>query len=213
MEKSLLFIQPIVSHYRKSVIEEITKLEPKSEFWGTDYFQGVEPLIGINNVNNEFRVKMIGLFGIKFVWYKDLVARSLKHNSTHVILSGINPLLIQTFIIFIISRFFTSKKVYWWSQGKRFKQGFIGKKLRYFFYSLADGVFLYSEQGKENFMAEGLPENKLHVINNCLNMEDYGWMNYDLNIDKKNEFRILYTGRLSARKKIIILLKAFKLLK
>jgi glycosyltransferase involved in cell wall biosynthesis len=213
MEKSLLFIQPIVSHYRKSVVEEIIKLEPQSEFWGTNNFQGVEPLNGVSNVNNGFKVKIINIFNIKFVWYKEIVSKCLKHKSTHVILSGINPLLIQTFFIFIIIRFFTSKKVYWWSQGKRFKQGFFGKKFRYLFYNFSDGIFLYSEGGKRNFIAEGLPENKLHVINNCLNTEDYGWQNYYLEIDKKNEFRIVYTGRLSVRKKTIILLKAFKLLK
>lgn len=213
MKKRILFIQPIVSHYRKSVVEEITNLEPFSNFWGTSDFQGVAPLEGISNVNNGFKTKIINISGSKFVWYKGLFSHFVRDKSTHVVLSGVNPLLINIFIIFIYAKLFTNKRVYWWSQGKRFKQGFFGKRFRYLFYKYSDGVFLYSKQGKENFIAEGLPEEKLHVINNCLNYEDYGWLNYPLDIKDKNEFRILYTGRLSRRKKINVLIEAFRLIK
>lgn len=214
MEKKLLFIQPIVSHYRKSVIEEITKLEPLSYFWGTENFQGVEPLRGIQNVDNSFITRKINVLKTNFVWYKGMLSKFIKNKSTHVILSGVNPLLINTFIIFLFTKLFTNKKVYWWSQGKKFKQGFLGRKFRFLFYYFSDGVFLYSKQGKINFIEEGLPEHKLYVINNCLNFEDYGWLNYKLESKKnKEDFRILYTGRLSERKKVLLLLEAFNLLK
>ncbi len=213
MEKGLLFIQPIVSEYRKSVVKQITLLAPQSSFWGTAEFQGVAPLVGLHNVDNHFETKVFKIFSLNFIWYKKLFSRFLKDKSDYVILSGINPFLIQFFLIFIIIRIFTNKKVYWWSQGKRFRQGFLGKKLRYFFYKYSDGVFLYSEGGKKNFLNEGLPISKLHVINNCLNYEDYGWLNYNLEDKYEKDFRIVYTGRLSERKKIIILLEAFKLIK
>lgn len=209
--KKLLFIQPIVSHYRESVVKEITNLEPNSEFWGTSDYLGVEPLKNIDNVDNSF--KTVKILGSRFIWYKGLIFRFLKNKSTHVIISGINPLLVQTFIIFIIGKLFTKKKMYWWSQGKKFKQGYLGKKLRYFFYQLSDGVFLYSQQGKTNFEEEGISTNKLFVINNSLNFQDYGYLQYSLQTLQKTDFRVLYTGRLSKRKKIFVVLEAFKHLK
>jgi len=215
VEKKLLFIQPIVSHYRKSVVKEISLLAPKSIFWGTANYQGVEPLMGLKNVDNSFETININIFGLKLIWYKNMLSHFFKNDSNYIILSGINPMLIQTFLIFTITKLFKKKKVYWWSQGKRFRQGFLGKKFRYIFYKYSDGVFLYSKQGKNNFLIEGIPNHKLHVINNCLNYEDYGWLNYklkDLN-KKKKDFRIIYTGRLSERKKINILLEAFKIIK
>ena len=213
-EKKILFIQPIVSHYRKSLVEEIIKLEPDSTFWGTDDFLGVAPLTGIDNVKNDFDTFKIRIKGKIFVWYKGMIARFLKDDSTHVVISGFNPLLLQTVIIFFITKWFTKKKVYWWSQGKKFNQGFLGKKIRYFLYKNADGIFLYSKQGKENFLREGLDEKKLHVINNSLNDEDYGFLNYKLeSSEAKKEFRIVYSGRLSQRKKVIVLLEALKHLK
>src|SRR5690554_1118169 len=100
MEKKLLFIQPIVSLYRKSVIEEITKLEPLSYFWGTENFHDIEPLRGIQNVDNSFITRKINVLKTNFVWYKGMLSKFIKNKSTHVLLSGVNPLLINTFIIF-----------------------------------------------------------------------------------------------------------------
>ena len=212
MKRKLLFIQPIVSHYRKSVIDEIIKLEPNSFFWGASDFEGVLPLESNRNIDNTFKVRAIRVFGVKFFWYKRLILKFLKDDSSHIVISGINPLLIQSILIFILARWFTSKKVYWWSQGKKFKQGFIGKWLRYIFYRYSNGIFLYSNEGKNNFLKEGLPEDKLYVINNSLNFDDYDWLNYPIRKKIKSDFRIIYTGRLSKRKKINVLLKAFKIL-
>ncbi len=208
----MLFIQPIVSHYRKSVVEEITRLEPKTKFWGTSTYQGVAPLSGLKNVNNSFVTKELKVSNHTIVWYRKLLTSYLKDSSGFVVLSGINPYLVQTIIIFIYSKIFTSRKVYWWSQGKQFRQGILGKKLRLLLYKFSDGIFLYSKSGKSNFLIEGISEHKLHVVNNCLNYEDYGWLNYNLESEKSDSFRIIFTGRLEERKKVIILLQALSII-
>lgn len=206
-----LFLQPIVSHYRKSVIESIINYNSNVEFWGTaDYF-GVLPLSSTNNIKNNLTVKRIKLFKRQFLWYNRLIKKVKNYNPDIIVLSGFNPLLINFTLVFLYFKLFTSNKIFWWSQGKPFYQGVLGKFIRRFLYNFSDGILLYSENGKKNFLNEGVFPEKIFVVNNCLNNEDYGFMNYEI-IDEKKEFSIIYSGRLSKRKKVDILLYAIGIL-
>lgn len=208
----ILFLQPIVSHYRKSVVENLIEQLHLVEFWGTSDYEGVLPMEFTSQVKNDLLIKTINIFGRKFYWYKNLHRKIKNYNPDIIVISGINPLLVNFILTFVYYRIFSNKKLFWWSQGKAFKQGLIGKLFRKYLYNLSDGILLYSEQGKLNFIKEGVCAKKLFVVNNCLNDEDYGYKQYPFPFNK-DKFSILYSGRLSKRKKIYILLEAIDLLK
>lgn len=212
--KKILFLQPIVSHYRKSVVEEIVKDLPNAVFWGTNDFMNVAPLPDNNNVCNNLEVINFKILGYTFWWYKNLFSKINKNDFDYIVISGINPLLINFNLVFLYYVFFTKKKVWWWSQGKKVKQGFLGRFLRRILYNLSNGIFVYSKEAKNNLRHIGVSETKLIVVNNALNHEDYGFNKYDVvGYKKQKEFCILYSGRLSKRKKVILLLEAIKIIK
>lgn len=212
MNKKYLFLQPIVSHYRKSVVKRVSDQIDTVEFWGTSNFEGVEPLNNTHNIKNDLTTAQIIIQGKTFRWYKRLLTRMRKYNPDIIVFSGFNPLLLNFTTTFLWYKLFSKKKTYWWSQGKPSKQGVIGKFIRKTLYNLSDGILLYSKQGETNFINAGVNPSKLFVINNCLNDEDYGYKQYDIK-KKKQEFCILYSGRLSKRKNISILLDALSVVK
>lgn len=212
--KRILFLQPIVSHYRKSVVEEIVNKLPNAVFWGTSDYLNIAPLPNNDNVSNELEVIKFKFLGQTFWWYKNLFNKVRNENFDEMVISGINPLLINFNLIFLYYAIFTNKKVLWWSQGKKVRQGFLGRFSRRILYNLSDGIFVYSKNSKENLEAIGVKSDKLIVVNNALNKEDYGFYSYDLKMHKTNkDFRVLYSGRLSTRKKVILLLEAVKVIK
>jgi len=68
--------------------------------------------------------------------------------------------------------------------------------------------------GRDNLLKMGVKDQKIVVVNNSINKEDYGYLNHNLfNREKKKVFSILYSGRITKAKKIDILIEALGVLK
>jgi glycosyltransferase involved in cell wall biosynthesis len=117
----------------------------------------------------------------------------------------------------------SGKRVLMWSHGilqtERSLKGFI----RRCFYRLADGLLLYGHHAKHLLMAAGFEPNKLYVVYNSLDYESQQRVrsrlshrdNYEL---KRRTFSepewplLIFVGRLTARKRLDLLIKAIRYL-
>ena len=206
-------------HYRKSLF----KLLNNEEKYRFHFIAGeISPYPNMKNFlpDEDFNYKFIknNIYEIgpfKFIWQKDIIRKTLETNPSIVILLGVNPLILSS-----LYAFFSFKKrnikVYWWGHGTLGHQGSLGVTLRKWFYKNADGVLLYDERGKKNLLDIGIPSEKLKVISNCINHEDYGFNKYsegDIFRNRNKELTILFSGRITYSKRLDKLIEAINLIK
>ena len=125
-----------------------------------------------------------------------------------IICTGVDFHLIHTLIIYLIHRILFRKKFYWWSHATTGNQGRLGYLMRKLIYKSSNGIFSYNQEGRQNLLRMGINDRDIKVVNNSLNNEDYGYLNYDLfKIPRNNKITILYSGRITKTKKVDLLLK------
>ena len=212
MEKVIL-IEPVLAHYRKDVFE---KLNNSKEFnfkiiAGRSY-QGINSLKGheqplLHHISFNF-------LGHNFYYLQGILKYLFKEKPDRIICTGIDFHLLHTLIIFFIHKFILRKKFYWWSHATIGHQGKFGFLMRKIVYKSSSGIFSYNHKGRDNLIQMSVAEKNIEVVNNSLNKEDYGYLNYNLHEAKSsNVFNILYSGRITKAKKIDLLIKALTILK
>ena len=207
------FFQPIITHYRKSLIKEILKLMPNTLFIGAKSYYNNVPLTGINsNVKNELSYLQIKIFNHRIFYFIGGMKYLLSSKCKKVVLTGFDPHLLHIYIYVLLLKVL-SKEFIWWSHANYGNQGSFGVYVRKFFYNLSSSILVYSNQGKERLIKIGINSDKITVINNCLNYIDYGHINYDKDaiLNKKGAvLNLLITGKLNKVKKIHLLLYSIK---
>ena len=214
MKDKLIFIGPIWTHYRSSVVNELLKINPKSIFFGASKYLSN---IAINNNNNAFNIinkTSFTIFGHTFYWYHGLLNKMKIAKTDKIIISGFDPHMLHLIFIVLYLKYIKKNKFYWWSHANYGNQGRFGIFFRMIFYRLASGVLVYSKPGRDMLVENGLESRKIKVINNSINFEDYGWLNNSLStdVDKDKIFNVIYIGKLIRAKKIEILIKATSIL-
>jgi len=210
--KKVLFIEPVVAHYRSDTFSFLLASKHFESFIlaGKDY-EGVKDVTFSKSFVREyltFRILNFNLYhlkgSLKFI-------RNFKPDL--IICSGIDFRHFYTILIFLWSRF-TKTKFCWWSHGGFGNQGRFGKYLRGIIYRSSTHIFVYSEQGKKNLITLGVEHNKITVVGNAINSKDLGF-NKALYLKDKDNSKIvlLYSGRLTSAKRLDVLLRALKELK
>ena len=208
-------------HYRKSFFQLLDKNDDIDYhiIYGADSpydsMKNFEPFDSSLEVKN----KIIKIKNHSFVYQFGLKEKIKKIKPDVVVLLGVDLHIISNLIISIYLKLFTSIKIVWWGHGTFGKQGKLGLLIRNFFYKIGDHIFLYSKNEIKNFTKLNYNKEKIHVINNAINIKDYGFLTFQ-NIledkkklkDSRKTFNILYIGRLIKEKKIELLLKAFSIL-
>lgn len=109
------------------------------------------------------------------------------------------------------------KKVIFWGHGFYGNEGFIKKKIRFIFYSLAHKHILYEKRGKNLMIKNGFKKTNLYVIYNSLDYDLQTDLFNKLNNGLKNPIplfknnnipRFIYCGRLIKSKKVNLLIEA-----
>lgn len=114
-----------------------------------------------------------------------------------------------------------SRQVYFWTHGWYGKETRIERWLKKIYFSLAGGgIFLYGNYARELMINEGFDANKLFVIHNSLAYEQQFEIRQSLRHDDiylnhfgNNAPNLLFVGRLTAVKKLDLVLRAMALLK
>lgn len=210
----VVLLSHILAHYRRDVYKYLSDSE-KYDFYfigGRNYqnIQGIKDLKGATLGYLKF-----SFFKHRFYYLKGSIKYITKIKPQIVISSGVDFHLIHTIILFFIYRVILRKKFIWWSHGNKGHQGKIGWLMRKLFYKLSSGVLLYSEKGKENLIHMNVKPDQLRVIGNCLNNEDYGFLNYKVESKKERggHVKILFTGRITHKVDLDTLIRAIHFLK
>ncbi|MEA3358436.1 MAG: WcaI family glycosyltransferase [Thermodesulfobacteriota bacterium] len=88
----------------------------------------------------------------------------------------------------------------------------IGKKLEMFVYSKAAGILVICQGFVNNLKAKGVPERKIHLLPNWVDLNHIKPLNRNNNFRKtnmlQNKFVALYSGNMSAKQKLINVVSA-----
>lgn len=127
---------------------------------------------------------------------------------------------ITDYIFLIASRLIPDKKVYIWTHGWYGKENRIEAFMKKVMYKMADGILLYGNYAKELMISKGFKAKKLHVVHNSLD--------YSHQVELRDKVRssdifkchfnnsnpvLLFIGRLTAVKRLDMLVEAIKKLK
>jgi len=204
----VLLIEPVLPHYRKDVFSMLSGHKNIDMFYlAGENYQGIKSISPPNS--NISRHKSFKLFGHRFYWLKESFRIINRIKPDIIICTGIDFHLIHNVLIFFRYKIQGKKSFYWWSHATTGRQGRAGYLLRKFVYKRSTGIMAYNRGGKETLLKMGIPEKKITIVNNSINKEDYGFLNYELHTKNEGKaFTILYSGRLTRAKKIDLLIKA-----
>ena len=209
-----VFIGPIWAHYRSSLIDELINKNSDSYFYGAKNYLTNKPIKSNRNVRNILKKRSFNFLNHTFYWYRNIFKVINFKEANKIVIVGFDPHMLHVIVLVFYLKFFLRKEFYWWSHASYGNQGRLGRFIRLFFYNKAKGILSYSKEGKNRLITQGVSEERITVLNNCLNYNDYGWLNYNLDEEKKkhSSFRVILTGKLNREKKIHILIDAIQIL-
>lgn len=207
---------PSLVHYRKTLFEHLWN-DANVDFHivcstGTPYpaLKNFTPDNRYRNAVSYTKLAIIKLFNHRMIFQPGSISALVKKKPEpeHIIFFGFDPHIISTICTFLFAKYVLRKKVYWWGHGVAGHQGRFGKFFRRFFYNRSNGILVYSGRGKKDLidMKVKVP---IVVVGNALNNEDYGFRNGAI----KKEFdvlRIIFSGRLTKRKQLPLLIEALQ---
>ncbi len=212
--KRVLLVQPILSHYRESLFNLLIDddtinflIVAGKDINGVKEFRSKDNkriVAGLKNVSFNFA-------GKTFYFQKGLWGYTKKFRPTNIILGGPDFHFISTLFMSFYIILFTKIKIHYWTHGFSKNKSLFIKWILKFLYSRACSIFTYEKNGK-NHIANylGIEKKKIIIVKNCLNDWDYGF-NTKQTIDvskENNKLKILFSGRLTRKKRVDILLKA-----
>jgi glycosyltransferase involved in cell wall biosynthesis len=206
--KRVLFIEPVVAHYRRDTFKLIFSNQNFScAILAGKEFEGVKP-VGIERsvLCNYFSFTLLGH---RFYYLKKSLREVKFFKPDAIVCSGVDFHHLHTILIFIWAKIHGVRFI-WWSHATEGKQGRAGLLLRKLFYYYSSGVMAYSSAGLVRMHKLGIPNSKLTVVGNSMNNEDYGLNFNHINSDT---FTLLFTGRITPEKKLDVLVRALAIVK
>jgi len=213
MRGKVILLEPVLAHYRRDLYKYLLTSEDFDFeiLAGTDY-QGIKSLEGNDfTVLNYFSCRFLKR---RFYYLKGSIRYILSRKPEILMCGGVDFHHIHTIILFFLFRIILWRKFFWWTHGTAGNQGRIGLHIRKFFYRTASGVLVYSVSGKETLNSMGIKNEKIKVISNAINREDYGYLNHNLNASRNESdtFRILFSGRITLEKRLELLVRTMQYL-
>jgi len=207
--KKVLFIEPVFAHYRHDTFNNIFKTGNLEWYLlaGTNY-EGIKESDLPNAIKNKYIKLYLGFN--TFYYLKGILHFLRSYKPDIIVCSGVDFRHIHTLVAFLWAKLFKIKFL-WWSHAGLGNQGRAGQKMRSLLYKYSDGILVYSNSGKQNLILMGVPDEKVRVVGNALNISDYG---FDAVKNKhSDEAILLFSGRITPEKKLDVLIRSLKILK
>lgn len=174
-------------HYRAPIFFALSE----SNAYNFSFFydpRGVEKTILSGQAAKNHYPLMVRNWG-HLMWQSGAIRQALTSRTDGFVFLG-NPYIVSTWIATIFARL-RRKPVFFWTHGwLRHDEGRIKEMLRRAFYSLADGLMVYSSRAKELGQAKGFDPSRIHVINNSL---DYSAQRLAKELISANQ-EVVYAG-------------------
>ena len=216
--KKLCCIFNIPSLYREAIYKEID-MHYDCEW----YFEKENidiALFDITQLRNATLLEHKSLCG-RFYRMKGLLRAIWKKKDFDAYIMIGTPMCISLWgVCILLNLFRPKKKIYFWTHGWYGKESWIESIIKNLFLKLADELFLYGNHSKRLLHDKGYSEDIMHVIHNSLSYDVQLMLRnnaHSNDIYKShfgNEYPILiFIGRLTAVKKLDILIDTLSLLK
>lgn len=213
--RKLCLIYNFAPSYRKAIFTAIDSLWDCTWFFGTNKtdIKGLDlnVLKNVETIPNKIVVKA------PFYRQQSVVKKALNTGATTFFVLG-DLYCLSTWILALRLKF-SKKKLYYWTHGWYGKEGFATKIIKKLFFKLADGVFLYGNHARKLMIKEGFNPDKLFVIHNSLDHRQQVLLRNQCSSSDifvkhfGNDYPVLlFIGRLTAVKKLDMLIDAVSLL-
>ena len=216
MKKKICLIYNYAHHYRTDIFCLMDR-ELSVDFVFGDKYLDVKKMDYSLLENFKKEVKNIIIFK-KPIYYQSGILRLLFDKYSSFLMLG-EPICLSTWLMLILCKVL-NKKIYFWSHGWYGKEFFITRILKKIFFSLSDGVFLYSDYSRKLMIKENFNKEKLHVIYNSLSYDSQLKERTNIKASdtykrhfKNNNKNLIFIGRLTKVKKLNMILEALNLLK
>lgn len=211
---SVLILYPYFPLYRLGVLSEINRINEIDLTLASD----LNTLNGVRGIPidtlekfNWFELRNIWLLRNKFLWQKGLFNRFWNNDFSTIIILA-NPYHLSTWVFSIYQRFL-GKRVLFWTHGIIKQETGLKLFIRKTFLSIANDLLLYSVYSKDQLLKHGFSSSRLHVIYNSVYNDYSGFTQINWNYRKlekeTSKFHIVFIGRLTPQKKLLLLMQAF----
>jgi glycosyltransferase involved in cell wall biosynthesis len=215
--RSVLFVQPVLAHYRSSLFNELVKSEEfdiriagggqNNSIKSIGETAGTKILPVLNN-------RKVKIAGHTFIWQGGLYKQLKKQKPAVVVLTGVDPHIFSSLVLSLFKKLL-KVKIIWWGHATIDKQGGRGLAFRKFFFNCGDGIMTYSTENNiklRKVLNKSIP---VITVKNCINVDEYGFIQKAFPEVKRdsNGLTILFSGRLTSEKRVDILIKAIGILR
>ena len=165
-----LFLLNHPSHYRKSIYKLI-----ESNI-NCDFAFGYLKKGNIKSIEkSEFKNPFMNLRTFNLflgLYYTVSLRLSFSGKYKNIVLTGEFKSLSSWAILILNSIFPKKKKIFVWTHGYYGSEKFLKRKIKKFYFSLCDGIFLYGEYAKKLMIEKNIAnKNKINVIYNSLDFK------------------------------------------
>jgi len=212
-QMKVILIEPVLPHYRKDVFSLLSNNENfEMNFLAGSKYQRIKSITPEGSIIADHCT--FSFFKHRFYYLKSVLEKLRKNKPDIIICTGVDFHLIHTIVIFLYFRLIKRRKFFWWSHATKGNQGRLGYLVRKWIYRKSSGIMAYNREGRDNLLEMGLSDERIAVVNNSINREDYGFLNYDIvKKEKTGVFTILYSGRITEEKKVDLLIRALGIIK
>ncbi len=156
---------------------------------------------------------------LKFFRWSNIVPLFVRSNDIFVFTGNLTDLSLWFVLLYrgLLNR---KKKVYLWTHGWYGDENIFKRIIKKVFFKMASGVWLYGNYAKQLMLKEGFNNTNLTVIHNSLNQLEFELIMKDIRKSDiyarhfSNSFHnIVFIGRLTAVKKLNMILEAMVLLR
>lgn len=214
-DMKICLISNIAAHYREEIYS-LMDSELDCDFVFGDTLNNGIKTFDTSHFRNKVKILHNFQKGEVTLWQKGVVKELLKNYDAYIISDDIR--CFSTWVNMLLSKVLR-KKVYYWAHGWYGRERLILKLIKHIFYRLPDGIFLYGNYSRDIMIQNGFNHNKLWVIHNSLSYSRQYAIRTKQNPSNiyKNHFSnsyptLIYIGRLTAYKKLHMILEAIKLL-
>ena len=224
MKKGLYFTNTF-PHYRLAIWKKLIN----SKDFNLDFFFSMKNPLGIYspdiyaffNKSELSKLHVIKNYWFKkkiLVWQSNVIKTVFFSKFDYVMFLGEMNIISSWISIFIAK--LRGKKVYMWSHGIYGNENIFKKFFRLLFLKLADFIFLYENRSKLLLKQNGFSEDSLEVVYNSLDYDLHNKIYLQLKNTKRSDIItyfsdnslpvIIFIGRLTANKKINLLIDSLK---
>lgn len=210
MKHKLCIIYNTAPRYREAIFQAIDKEYDCDWYFGKTKSDIKE--MDLSLLNNTQYYDTFGKHN-SFYWKRGIIQLLFrKKYKTFLMLSESRSL--TDYIFLGLSRLL-KKRVYVWTHGWYGKETIIEAALKRWQFNRADGIFVYSNYGRNLLIQQGIPANKIFTIHNSLHYDQQRTIRENMtssNIYREyfgNEYpTIIFIGRLTKAKKLDMLIDA-----